>query len=236
VKYVQQHYDEVIDGAELQAGQLIEDATTRAAAIIADADAHVEAWEAEKVRLACVQQFQPKVKLDVGGTKHSTSLTTLHRFPDTMIGAMFSGRHALPLDDEGYHFIDRDGTHFRLILNFLRSPETFVVDLTGSALKELKSECEYYGIDELMFPFKPISPFVLQNVHISQDDHGIFFVNNDALRVCPHCHSASYLLPGTQLRPHVRRYLANFKSAVASQGGVVTSNQPKPSQPCQCGR
>ena len=42
-----------------------------------------------------------------------------------MIGAVFSGRHALPTDDEGYFFIDRDGRHFHNILNFLRSPEQF---------------------------------------------------------------------------------------------------------------
>uniref|UniRef100_A0A7S3HNI9 BTB domain-containing protein n=1 Tax=Spumella elongata TaxID=89044 RepID=A0A7S3HNI9_9STRA len=116
-----------------------------------------EVWELEKERLSHIKSFESKIKLDVGGVKFTTSLTTLRRFPDTMIGAMFSGRHAFQLDDEGYYFIDRDGTHFRYILNFLRSPETFLCELTGPALNEFKNECDYYALNELMFPFKPVS-------------------------------------------------------------------------------
>ena len=62
-----------------------------------------------------------------------------------MLGAMFSGRHEVPPDDEGYVFIDRDGTHFRAILNFLR---TGFVDQPRSeqAANELKRELEYYPL------------------------------------------------------------------------------------------
>lgn len=34
---------------------------------------------------------------------------------------MFSGRFELQPDENGRYFIDRDGTHFRHILNFLRN-------------------------------------------------------------------------------------------------------------------
>jgi len=122
VKYVQDNYDDIIQEAQFEADLLIVTATSKAHKIVATAKEETEAWTMEKAKLAMVQQFQPKIKLDVGGSKFTTSLTTLRRFPDTMIGAMFSGRHALPLDEEGYHFVDRDGTHFRYILNFLRSP------------------------------------------------------------------------------------------------------------------
>ncbi|KAJ1408899.1 hypothetical protein B484DRAFT_196416 [Ochromonadaceae sp. CCMP2298] len=70
-----------------------------------------------------------------------------------MIGCMFSGRHALSKGEDGYFFIDRDGTHFRHILNFLRSPEGYkCVGVTEAEKEELRRECEYYGIDQLMFP------------------------------------------------------------------------------------
>ena len=43
-----------------------------------------------------------------------------------MLAAMFSGRHLTAIDEDGRYFIDRDGTHFRHILNFLRDGETYL--------------------------------------------------------------------------------------------------------------
>ncbi|KAJ1411616.1 BTB/POZ protein, partial [Ochromonadaceae sp. CCMP2298] len=108
-------------------------------------------WEAEKAALAGVQHFESVVKLDVGGVRYTTTLTTLRRFPDSMIGCMFSGRHALSKGEDGYFFIDRDGRHFYHILNFLRAPEGYTDGLEGREKEELRRECEYYGIDQLMF-------------------------------------------------------------------------------------
>eukprot|EP01032_Pedospumella_encystans_P010608 gene10608-12386_t len=62
-------------------------AMAEATAIVAQAKREVEAWEAEKIKLSAIQNFEPKIKLDVGGNRFTTSLTTLRRFPDTMIGA-----------------------------------------------------------------------------------------------------------------------------------------------------
>ena len=101
-------------------------------------------------------QFKRRVKLNVGGSKFETTLTTLTRYPDSMLGSMFSGRHEVPPDEEDYIFIDRDGTHFRTILNFLR---TGVLDVTSSTkdATELKREMEYYqlGIDQTYVTIEP---------------------------------------------------------------------------------
>ena len=35
---------------------------------------------------------------------------------------MFSGRFELTPDADGAYFLDRDGTHFRTILNYMRNP------------------------------------------------------------------------------------------------------------------
>jgi len=43
-----------------------------------------------------------------------------------MLAAMFSGRHFVQKDEDGRYFIDRDGTHFRYILNFLRDGNTYI--------------------------------------------------------------------------------------------------------------
>jgi len=64
-----------------------------------------------------------RVLLNVGGSRFETTRETLTRYADSFFGVMFSGREGIevPTDDQGYAFIDRDGTHFRSILNFLRS-------------------------------------------------------------------------------------------------------------------
>lgn len=93
-----------------------------------------------------------KIKLDIGGQQFSTSLTTLTRDSSSMLAAMFSGRHQLKTEADGSHFIDRDGTHFRYILNFLRDgcikegtlpPSEFI-------LRELLAEAEFYQISGLV--------------------------------------------------------------------------------------
>ena len=61
-----------------------------------------------------------RVRLNIGGHTYMTSTLTLTRDVDSMLAAMFSGRHALTQEADGSYFIDRDGTHFRYILNYLR--------------------------------------------------------------------------------------------------------------------
>lgn len=57
-------------------------------------------------------QFPEVVPLNVGGMYFTTRLSTLRRCEDTMLAAMFSGRHYIPTDAQGRYFIDRDGTYF----------------------------------------------------------------------------------------------------------------------------
>jgi BTB/POZ domain len=110
-------------------------------------------WEGEKAIIAKTQHLDPQVKLDIGGHTFTTTLTTLTRIPDSMLGAMFSGRHTLEKNESGAYFIDRDGTHFRHILNFLRSPENFDKQLLNSSeLLQLQREAAYYQLKDLMFP------------------------------------------------------------------------------------
>ena len=85
-------------------------------------------------------QSQRVVKLSVGGARFQTTLGTLRRFPGTFLEAMFSGRFPRVTDDEGWHFIDRDGTHFRHILNFLREPSHFECEASPGELRELRRE------------------------------------------------------------------------------------------------
>ncbi|KAB2049491.1 hypothetical protein E1A91_A13G187400v1 [Gossypium mustelinum] len=89
------------------------------------------------------------VRLSIGGKKFCTTIDTLtRREPDSMLAAVFSSRHTVYQDSEkGYVFVDRDGKHFRHILNWLR--DGVVPTLTDSEYSELIREAEYYQLLDL---------------------------------------------------------------------------------------
>ena len=108
----------------------------------------------EKERMKNINKIQENVvKLNIGGTIFVTSQVTLRRDSDSMLAAMFSGRHKLTQDTNGAYFIDRDGTHFRYILNYLRngtvSNGTLPTD-NKLFLNELLNEAEFYQITGLI--------------------------------------------------------------------------------------
>ncbi|CAM5072249.1 unnamed protein product [Eretmochelys imbricata] len=110
--------------------------------------------EAEKGPLPAARGDPPglpvgPVSLNVGGTLYSTTLETLTRFPDSMLGAMFRGPRPARTDGRGHYFIDRDGKAFRHVLNFLRLgrldlPEGY------AELALLRAEADFYQIRPLL--------------------------------------------------------------------------------------
>jgi BTB/POZ domain len=139
-----------LEEAEAEARELIR----RAAQDEREAlELEMQKFEEEKAMVAAAHRLDQKIKLDVGGHIFTTTLTTLTRIQDSMLGAMFSGRHNLTKDEAGAYFIDRDGTHFRHILNFLRAPESFNRRvLTISEELSIRQEAAYYGLADVMFP------------------------------------------------------------------------------------
>ena len=93
---------------------------------------------------------ETRIKLDIGGHIYTTSVLTLTRDPQSMLASMFSGRHSLKKEDDGSYFIDRDGTHFRYILNYLRDGGFKDGTLPGDILTELQTEAEYYHLSGLV--------------------------------------------------------------------------------------
>ena len=70
-----------------------------------------------------------------------------------MLHTMFSGRFDTKLGEDGSYFIDRDGTHFRHILNYLRTGKLVLPD-DKVVRKELLSEAEFYRIDGILNELK----------------------------------------------------------------------------------
>lgn len=99
------------------------------------------------------------IELNVGGRIFQTTLETITKYPQSFLGAMFSGRHKLNLDQKGRYFIDRNGEHFEHILEFLRDdtylpPKDVVVGVFNDA--------DYFAITALrdkLLKLPPLYPF-----------------------------------------------------------------------------
>ena len=89
------------------------------------------------------------INLNIGGRRFTTSLQTLTKDPDSMLAAMFSGKFEVKPSEDGAFFIDRDGKHFRFILNYLRDGELIVPE-GATFLKELEAEAKFYQIKGLL--------------------------------------------------------------------------------------
>ena len=126
-------------------------------------------WEEEKERVKQTTMFAKVVTLDVGGTKYRTTLSTLTKYPDSMLGVMFSGRHDFLQQEDGSYFIDRHGEPFQYILMYLRdrdicfdvlydeslnisqhSHQSYLPSpLEKPLLKQIAYEAEYFQVREL---------------------------------------------------------------------------------------
>ena len=62
---------------------------------------------------------------------------------------MFSERFDTKPSEDGSYFIDRDGTHFRYILNYLRTGQ-FIVPEDKMVRRELLAEAEFYQVEGMI--------------------------------------------------------------------------------------
>lgn len=90
-----------------------------------------------------------RVSLDVGGKAFHTTWATLTRNTRSMFSSMFSGRFPIETQADGTVFIDRDPTHFQLILNYLRDGEVPLDGLNVNTKRALMKESHYYQIQGL---------------------------------------------------------------------------------------
>ena len=116
--------------------------------------------------------FASTVKLNVGGHHFDTSVQTLRKDPNSMLAAMFSGKFETKPPEDGSFFIDRDGTHFRFVLNYLRDGE-LILPKGATFLDELRKEAEFYQIqgilDELKPSVQPAKPFEESEILTSEE-------------------------------------------------------------------
>ena len=116
---------------------------------------HQEHEEDSTSKRATDVHFSATVKLNVGGHHFTTTVQTLTKDPESMLAAMFSGRFDTQPSEDGSVFIDRDGTHFRFILNYLRDG-TLILPEGATFHKELEAEATFYQIQGLVEELKRI--------------------------------------------------------------------------------
>ncbi|XP_035969192.2 BTB/POZ domain-containing protein KCTD14 isoform X2 [Halichoerus grypus] len=87
----------------------------------------------------------PVVELNVGGELYTTTMGTLRKLPGSKLAEMFSSSAKACTDAEGRFFIDRPGTYFGPILDYLRSER-----LPTHHIPEVYREAQFYAIKPLV--------------------------------------------------------------------------------------
>ena len=70
---------------------------------------------------------------------------------------------------DGSFFIDRDGTHFRFLVNYLRNGELILPE-GATFLKELEAEAKFYQLQGILDALKPKEPFE-ESVILTNEEH-----------------------------------------------------------------
>lgn len=104
-------------------------------------------WEMQKKEAESKAELEVSIfEINVGGQATiTTTRTTLMKYPNSVLAALFSGRHRIPYY-QGQVFIDRDPVPFCHMINFLRTGKVPVFDSASQEIEFLE-ELEYWQID-----------------------------------------------------------------------------------------
>lgn len=88
------------------------------------------------------------VTLNVGGAKFTTFASTLQRFPESRLAHMLDGGDRDFRVVNGQYFVDRDGSLFSYILDYLRTSQ-LTLPSDFSDYERLQREAEFYQLEAL---------------------------------------------------------------------------------------
>jgi len=91
------------------------------------------------------EKAKSKIILDIGGTRFTTSKSTLMAFEGSYFHAMLSSGHWQP-DEDGSYFIDRNPKFFDIILDYMRTGKFDISDLNKKDLTQLQDDLDYFQI------------------------------------------------------------------------------------------
>ncbi|EGG19893.1 hypothetical protein DFA_06997 [Cavenderia fasciculata] len=104
-----------------------------------------------------VSMITDPITLNIGGTIFQTSKATLTRIKGTYFDIMLSGEANIkPMTGApNTFFIDRDGSNFKYILNYLRDGDINVIPKCEEVKSEVEREMKFYKIDLHIPPSSP---------------------------------------------------------------------------------
>jgi hypothetical protein len=157
-----------------------------------------------------VFQLPSVVELNVGGRHFTTSLSTLTKYPGSMLAAMFSGRHDTSSDKDGRHFIDWDADRFVNILKFLRFGE---IPSGEENKKSFLRGADYFGLPcktKIVDKLVDIRRFVSEKPYFSETEFpGILSFISFVIEYAQIQRKTKRVL-----KPHVHSTLVSRESAV----------------------
>eukprot|EP00026_Physarum_polycephalum_P011253 Phypoly_transcript_11460.p1 GENE.Phypoly_transcript_11460~~Phypoly_transcript_11460.p1 ORF type:complete len:250 (+),score=50.89 Phypoly_transcript_11460:66-815(+) len=108
------------------------------------------------------------VHLNVGGVKYTTTSATLLQQGENYFTGLLSGKFPDLLDENGAYFIDRNGTYFGVVLEYLRSSEISIPK--DISRKSVLTEARFYLIEGLIESLEQEESNELIEKHILKDD------------------------------------------------------------------
>lgn len=98
------------------------------------------------------------IKLDVGGQLFQTTISTLSKYPESMLSTMFShtnsGLSPMPRTEAGHFFLDVNHKFFEIVLEWLRLGEIITND--PGLLKGTLAMANYFGLDDLLVELEAV--------------------------------------------------------------------------------
>ncbi|KAM8977827.1 potassium channel regulatory protein [Pelodytes ibericus] len=121
---------------------------------------------------------QEVITVNVGGTKFSTLSSTLMRFPESRLAHMLDGNDREFKFVNGQYFIDRNGTWFSYILDYLRTSQLSLPS-DFADYERLQREAEFYQLPNLAEMLGHDSFYrprleILEVRFLLQETHGFF--------------------------------------------------------------
>lgn len=124
------------------------------------------------------------ITLNVGGTKYTTTLSTLTSVEDTMLERMFTGSLKPKPASDGSYFIDSDGDIFEYVLEYLHCRKISIDDLDKNTILRINRALDYFSINyQLDYQLYLRHKYPLPDIPIWEKDKLYHYKNTILLKI-----------------------------------------------------